>query len=96
MPDTLLDAVKNYMDITWEDPESDKKLQGIIARGKVRLEDIAGAPLDFNIEDEPRGLLMDYCRYAMSNALEVFEKNFQSQLISLNLNCSMNEVFNGN
>jgi len=30
-------------------------------------------------------LLFDYCRYVRSNALEMFEINFKSQLIGLRL-----------
>ena len=41
--------------------------------------------MDFTIEDSPRELLFDYVRYANSQALEVWEKNFQSELLSLHL-----------
>ena len=81
----LLEDVKDYLNITWEDEKTDKKITGYINRGMARLQFIAGAPLDFILEDSPRSLLYDYCRYANSQALEVFETNFQSQLLELNL-----------
>lgn len=84
MPE-LLTTVKDYLHITWEDPKTDKNLMGFINRGKARLQDIAGAPLDFTIEDLPRSLLLDYCRYANSQALEMFEKNFASELMDLHI-----------
>lgn len=91
MPDTtlieqLLSDVKSYLHITWIDENTEKNLTGFINRGMKRLQDIAGASLDFTIEDLPRSLLFDYCRYANSQALEVFEKNFESELLELNLN----------
>lgn len=87
MPDmkSLLEDVKDYIGITWQDENTDKKVTGYINRGMARLQFIAGAPLDFEKEDLPRSLLLDYCRYANSQALEVFEANFQSELLELNL-----------
>ena len=82
----LLSDIKNYLDITWSDEATDKKLTGIINRGKSYLQDIAGSfSIDFAVECKARSLLFDYCRYARSNAIEMFEINFKSQLISLRL-----------
>jgi len=86
LPSGLLDAVKSYLNITWQDTATDTKLTGYINRGIARLQQIAGAPsLDFVVEGQPRALLLDYCRYANSQALEVFEKNFEAELLDLNL-----------
>jgi hypothetical protein len=85
LPEGLLDAVKSYLKITWQDAATDTEVTGYIKRGMTRLQEIAGAPLDFTVEDQPRTLLLDYCRYARSQALEVFEKNFEAELLDLNL-----------
>lgn len=82
-PSELLESVRNYLDITWADTETDTKLTGIIGRGIARLQDIAGVPLDFIAEDSPRALLFDYCFYARANALDEFETNYLSMLVSL-------------
>jgi len=80
----LLEDVKCYLHITWEDENTNKNLTGMIKRGVAYLQDVAGVPfLDFIEEDIERSLLLDYCRYANSQALEMFEKNFQSDLLSL-------------
>ena len=83
LPSELLEAVRNYLDITWVDAETDTKLTGIIGRGLARLDNLAGVPLDYSIEDLPRALLMDYCFYARSNALDEFEVNYLPMLLSL-------------
>lgn len=80
-----MEEVKNYLDITWEDEATDQKVEGMINRGKARLEEIAGAPLSFQIPGLPQSLLLDYCRYAYSNALEMFWKNFRDELVALNI-----------
>jgi len=85
LPIGLLEAVKNYLDITWEDPEGDEKLSGIIARGIKYINSVAGAELDYTTEDKPRELLFDYCRYVRSNALNEFAINYQHELLSLQI-----------
>jgi len=82
-PGELLEPVRNYLDITWADSETDVKLTGIIGRGIARLNNLAGVDLDYSIEDLPRALLMDYCFYARANALDEFEKNYLPMLLSL-------------
>ena len=86
LPEGLLAAVESYLKITWQDDATDTEVTGYINRGMARLQQIAGAPLDFTAEEQPRALLLDYCRYARSQALEVFEKNFEAELLDLNLN----------
>lgn len=81
----LLSDVKNYLDITYEDEDVDKKLSGIIERGTSYLNKIAGVELVYTGEDTPKELLLDYCRYARNGALEYFKTNFKSALVSLRL-----------
>ena len=75
LPSGLLEAVRNYLDITWTDYAGDEKLSGIIARGMKYLDNADGSELDYTTEDKPRELLMDYCRYVRSNALDEFATN---------------------
>lgn len=85
LPSGLLNTVKSYLKITWQDDATDAEVTGYINRGMARLQQIAGAPLDFTAEEQPRALLLDYCRYARSQALEVFEHNFEAELLDLHL-----------
>lgn len=86
LPDGLLEDVKNYLDITWTDDASDTKLTGIIERGIKYVDNIAGASMDYTIDDKPRELLFDYCRYVRSNALNEYQINNRHELLSLQLN----------
>lgn len=88
MPDMnkLLEDIKDYLNIRWIDVKTDQNILGMIKRGMARLQKIAGvSSLDFEKEDLPRQLLFDYVRYANAQALEMFEKNFQSELLELHL-----------
>ena len=76
MPEGLLESVKNYLDITWEDANTDAKITGIISRGMKFLNDKAGTELDYTVEDRPRELLMEYCEYARDKRLNEFMENY--------------------
>lgn len=79
----LLEDVKNYLDITWSDDAADKKITGFIARGMMYLDSVAGTALTYLEEDKPKELLMEYCRYARSNALGEFQSNYLHELLTL-------------
>lgn len=85
LPEGLLDDVKNYVDMTWEDPESEKKLSGIIARGMAYINRIAGSEQDFTKEAKPRELLFDYVRYVRAGALDEYAKNYLPELLALQI-----------
>ena len=85
MIDNLLADVKTYLDITWEDENTSKKLKGIIQRGMKYLNSVAGGELDYSEENKPKELLLDYCRYVRSNALEDFQNNYLHELLSLQI-----------
>lgn len=87
----LLEDVKIYLNITWDDENTDKKLEGIIERGKKYLNNVAGAELDYNVEDRPKELLLDYCRYVRSNALEDFQTNYFHELLDLQIKQEVRE-----
>lgn len=84
LPEGLLEATRNYLDITWTgDTAGDVKLSGILARGMAYLDLKSGTALDYTAEDLPRQLLLDYCLYAQSNALDEFDRNYLSMLLAL-------------
>ncbi len=81
----LLDAVRNYLDIPYIDDAGDAKLAGIIARGQAYLNGVVGETIDFSVESNARQLLLDFCRYVRAGAFEDFARNFQSELIGLQM-----------
>lgn len=81
--DSLLNEARNYLDITWVDEELDRKLTGIIRRGMDYIGKWGGPGLNFTAEGQPKALLLDYCRYARSNALDEFRVNYGQDLREL-------------
>ena len=73
------------MNITWDDPDTDAKLTGIIARGMNYLNQTAGIDLDYTSESKARELLFEYCRYTNSSALDEFQNNYLHELLALQI-----------
>jgi len=91
MSDQLLADVKNYLDITWIDEASDKKLTGIITRGMASIDSRSGKTQNYETEGKAKELLFEYCLYARSAALPDFYKNYKSELLALRLEESVNQ-----
>lgn len=80
----LIEALKTYLDITWNDPHTNAKLEGILARAQTKLCAYAGVEsLDFADGTDEQQLLFDLCRYVCNNASEDFEDNYRADLIML-------------
>lgn len=79
----LLSDIKNYLDITWDDEATDRKICGFIAAGMAQLDEKAGGEMDYAADGTPRVLLMEYCRYARDSALDVFENNFRAMILAM-------------
>lgn len=79
--DNLLKAVKNYLNITWDDAADDEKLAGLITAGESYLDGKLGTSGDYGTPGTEQMLLFDFVRYARDSALDVFENNYLSLLL---------------
>ena len=82
LPDGLLDIVKNQIDITWSDDSTDKKLTLMISNGIAELDALSGIKNNYLVEGKAQCLLFIYVLYDMSNCLDDFKKNYQSDIVS--------------
>lgn len=80
----LLDDVKNYLDITWDDQAGDQKIMGMIRRGMAAVKGKIGE-CDFFEETQERALLFDYVMYARAGEISQFWENYKSDIISLQI-----------
>lgn len=83
--------VKNYLDITYQDDGTDKKVDGILKSGIQYLDQTAGEAQDYEKDGLARQLLFDYCRYVINNAFEFFQENYKSELITLRIGVQADE-----
>lgn len=80
----LIDTLKDYLDITWDDSHTDAKLGGILARAQDKLCAYAGSDsVEFGDGTTEQQLLLDLCRYTYNNASEDFEQNYKADLLML-------------
>lgn len=87
----LLADIKNYLDITWDDDDTDKKIVNLIASGVNYLNGKYGAEADYLSDGLPRTLLFDYVRYMRDSALDVFENNYQALLLGMQNEKAVND-----
>lgn len=81
----MLEDLKNYLNITWEDEDIDKKLNNLIEESERSLNSIFGVDIDYSDNLEARELLFNRIRYAYNNALEYFETNFSKEILRISL-----------
>ncbi len=76
----LLAGIRSALSITWDEATTNDQLTGIIARGTSYLDGVAGAPQDYAQEGKARELLINYCLYARSGALDQFTASYLGDL----------------
>lgn len=82
----LFEEVKLSLDYENIDDFTQRKINQFISKGKQHLRLRAPDLNDSDFEDvynHAHSLLLDYCRYANSNATEDFDKNYRGELLSL-------------
>ncbi len=83
----LLELAKRKLNITWDDADTDARLEEIIADGQVELTDKIGirtkdgCEFDFTLPGQERKLLLAYCLYGWNNALDDFDENYASDIL---------------
>lgn len=83
----LLLELKNRLNITWNEEDSD--LENILKRAKAYFRRLTGKSFSFAPEDEETELLYERCRYVYNNAADEFEKNFEDELKRLILHVAL-------
>ena len=84
VPDELLAEAKNFLDITWTDEDSDRKLMGQIKRGIAFISAKTGVDTSAYAEDyRAQALLFNYLLYDRAGSVDQFETNYRSEIIAL-------------
>ena len=83
VPEGLLGDVEAYLNVTWEDPKTDKRYTEMILSGMAYLDAKYGEQADYTVPGEPRTLLFEYVRYDRDSALDVFENNYRNRILGM-------------
>lgn len=94
----LLDNIKTMLDIDLDSTTEDNKLNLIIEDGKQHLRSFYPTLTEKEFEKPTRAryLLINFCRYAYSNASEMFDINYKSDLLALRQEYEVSEYENKN
>ena len=97
-----LKDIKNYLNITWEDEDTDGKVRGAAARAQSSVRELISAVnmqfVDLSAEEstesessgtEAEQLFLDACRYIYNDAYEDFRKNFAETIRSQRIKYSV-------
>lgn len=79
----LFAEVKSYLNITWSDPDTDAKVRIWIQSGIAYLNEKRGGWTDYTVPSTSKTLLLEYARYMRDSALDVFENNYRSMILSM-------------
>mgnify|MGYP002082903014 CR=1 FL=1 len=85
----LLEKVKKYLHVTWNDEDDD--LKELIEEAKQYLNEKTGTAIEYEKDLVALGLLKDYCRYTRNYSKEYFEQNFLNEIQNLQFKYAINE-----
>ncbi len=84
--DELLEAIKSYLDYTWEDEARDKRLRSYITSSYQYLQEVANIEcLDIDGDLLAKDLLFNRVLYMDSKALDDFQTNYNGMLNELRI-----------
>lgn len=82
MQDGLLDIVKAFLDITWTDDATEKKLTLMINNAIADLDAKSGIKNDYTTPGKAQDLLLNRVSYDMVHALDDFYINYRKDIIA--------------
>ena len=83
MNDTLIELLRNELYITWEDDETEVKLQRIVKNGIKAMNYKLGGEINYNEAGLEQELLLAYCVYIYNGCGNEFDKAYQNDIMIL-------------
>ena len=81
----MIEKLKTYLQITWDDPQIDARLNVLLEESETAIDGLIGRNLNYNKDLQARELLFSRVRYAYNNAIEIFAENFAAEILRLQL-----------
>lgn len=79
----LVQELKDILNITWEEEETDRKLERIIDDSKNILDWKLGYKVDYSIAGQEHNLFLNYCMYAYNNCTNEFDDNYLNEIMQI-------------
>ncbi len=78
-----IEEVKIYLNITWEEEETNQTLAAILPRADAMLRMYISSQIDYEENQMVKQLFLDLCRYIYNHASEQFKADYHDELFSL-------------
>lgn len=78
-----IEEVKIYLNITWEEEETNQTLAAILPRADAMLRMYISSQIDYEENQMVKQLFLDLCRYIYNHASEQFKVDYHDELFSL-------------
>lgn len=82
MPISLAEQ-KRTLNVTWDDPDTNAKIEEDFLAAQSLIKDYAGETLDPDEDIEARQLIKDAARYIWNDLLDEFERRYMTHLLAL-------------
>lgn len=79
----LLIALKDKLNITWLEEETERKLERILESAKSALDRKLGADIDYTKPSQEQELFLNYCMYSWNNCLNEFDNNYLNEIMQI-------------
>lgn len=81
MPEEYLNMVKRHLSVTWNDPDTDNKIEDMMLDAEAALNHLLGASTDYFKPGIDRELYLAYLLYAWNNCLNEFDSAYRAEII---------------
>ena len=71
-----LAAIKNELNITYDDPQVDDKVAGILARSENHVRELCAIPSEAEFTFTEEQLVRDCCRYTFNEVFAAFNSDY--------------------
>lgn len=79
----LFAMLKNELNITWDDEETDLRLSRIVANAVITMNFKLGADIDYTENGMEQELFLAYCVYVWNDCANEFDENYLNDIYQL-------------
>jgi hypothetical protein len=83
MEEILLQLLRNELTITWEDDETNMRLERIILNAIPTMNYKLGATIDYSIDGIEQNLFINYCVYVYNGCANEFDVNYFNEIMQV-------------
>lgn len=83
MEEILLQLLRNELYITWEDDETNMKLERIILNAIQTMNYKLGATIDYSTDGIEQNLFINYCVYVYNGCANEFDVNYFNEIMQV-------------